>query len=72
MLEQASIDYNIDFQNSWLIGDEASDIQAGNLAGCKTIQILAGHDHDGLIREANFIARNLSEAANYILEYTNK
>jgi len=36
---QASEIYRIDFENSWMIGDEMADIQAGKVAGCKTILI---------------------------------
>jgi len=40
MLEQAGKDFKIDFKNSWMIGDEAKDIEAGKKVGCKTYQVL--------------------------------
>ncbi len=37
MLLQAIEDFDIDARASWMIGDTARDIQAGQSAGCKTI-----------------------------------
>jgi len=39
MLEKASKEHNVDLSKSWMIGDGISDIQAGYMAGCKTILI---------------------------------
>ena len=39
MLEKAEKEFNIDFKNSWMIGDEPRDIEAGKSAGCKTYQV---------------------------------
>lgn len=39
MLLQASEKYNIDLENSWMIGDSESDIIAGQEAGCKVAYI---------------------------------
>lgn len=36
MLLQAARKYNIDLQNSWMIGDSESDMEAGRNAGCRT------------------------------------
>ena len=38
-LEQAQIKYNLDMQNSWMIGDQDTDIFGGQKAGVKTILI---------------------------------
>ena len=45
LLLQASKDLNIDLENSWMIGDRESDIQAGSAAGCYTGYIGAGDYH---------------------------
>lgn len=37
MLLQAARDLNIDLTNSWMIGDNLSDIEAGRRAGCNSI-----------------------------------
>lgn len=39
MLEQAEKDFNIDFKNSYLIGDEDKDVEAGQKMGCKTYMV---------------------------------
>ncbi len=37
MLHQAIQDFDIDISTSWMIGDTARDIQAGQAVGCQTI-----------------------------------
>jgi D-glycero-D-manno-heptose 1,7-bisphosphate phosphatase len=44
MLLEAQRTYNIDMQQSWMIGDTASDIEAGERAGTKTVFLLNDHD----------------------------
>ena len=39
LLFQAAEEMNIDLKESWLIGDNLSDVQAGKAAGCQTILI---------------------------------
>ena len=39
LLFKAALEKDIDLKQSWLIGDNLSDIQAGKAAGCKTILI---------------------------------
>ena len=39
MIKTATVKYNIDVDQSWLIGDRWSDILAGKSAGLKTIFI---------------------------------
>lgn len=39
MLMKAAKDYNIDLEQSWMIGDSKNDILAGKNAGCKTVLI---------------------------------
>lgn len=45
---QAAKDFNIDLKNSWMIGDNDDDIEAGKLAGCKTFKIKT----NGLLKKA--------------------
>lgn len=42
MLLQAAKDFNINLEDSWMIGDSDSDVVAGKAAGCKTIKIEEG------------------------------
>lgn len=39
MLLQAAMDYNLDLNASWMVGDSQSDMEAGQAAGCKTALI---------------------------------
>ncbi len=69
MLDQAAEDFNLDLSQSWVIGDNLSDIQAGNSAGCKTIHVLTGEFKEP-VKEADFVAKDLIEAASYIIKKT--
>lgn len=42
MLIKASLDFKIDLNNSYMVGDKISDIEAGTKAGCKTILVKTG------------------------------
>ncbi|MBU0700837.1 D-glycero-beta-D-manno-heptose 1,7-bisphosphate 7-phosphatase [bacterium] len=42
LFKQALLDFNIDIKNSWMIGDEQKDIDAGKKAGCKTYLLSKG------------------------------
>ena len=68
---------DIDLKQSWMIGDNLSDIQAGAEAGCRTI--LLGKmkcETCHLMDERNVrpsnISSDLAEAARYILEGNSK
>ena len=39
MILQAAKDFNIDLENSWMIGDGENDIRAGTAAGCHTARV---------------------------------
>jgi len=61
MLKRAAQEFNIDLENSWMIGDSESDILAGRAAGCRTV--LLGKEEYG----QNWSADNLLDAVNLIL-----
>ena len=42
MLLKAAEDFNVDFTESWMIGDGENDVKAGQAAGCKTALIGEG------------------------------
>jgi histidinol-phosphate phosphatase family protein len=42
LFKQALEDFDIDMSNSWMIGDELKDIEAGKKAGCKTYLLEKG------------------------------
>jgi len=41
MLEQAAKDLKLDLSQSWMIGDQMRDVQAGRAAGCRTVLLRA-------------------------------
>lgn len=65
MLLQAAQDFNVDLATSVLIGDKASDIEAGKRAGVGlTIIVESGHKIDSADRlEADLVKSDLLEAA---------
>lgn len=76
MLLRASAEMEIDLGDSWMIGDSARDVEAGQRAGCRTIRIRVrsaqahagggGEDQDENVL-ADYAVRNLVDAAKIIL-----
>jgi len=70
LLVQAAAELDIDLKNSYMVGDKASDVEAGRRAGCKPILVLTGCG----AREAGSVGPDvprlagLGAAADYILE----
>jgi histidinol phosphatase-like enzyme len=63
---QAIQDFEIDASSSWMIGDTARDIQAGQAAGCKTIWLTQpGRMTDEVVPTLS--CPTLAEAAPFIL-----
>jgi D,D-heptose 1,7-bisphosphate phosphatase len=70
LLLKASNDLDIDLSRSWMVGDILNDVEAGNRAGCKSILINNGNETEwrpGENRMPEYFARDLSEAARYIV-----
>jgi len=71
MIEQASKDFAIDLENSWMIGDKTIDVETGFNAGVKTALVLTGYGQKAekeLKRKPDVIAENLLEAVKMINE----
>ncbi|MBE9167008.1 HAD family hydrolase [Pleurocapsales cyanobacterium LEGE 06147] len=69
LLKVAAKENQIELGQSWLIGDILNDIEAGNLAGCRTILIDNGNETEWQLskqRLPNHIVKNLTEAARAI------
>ncbi|MBI4333172.1 MAG: HAD family hydrolase [Chloroflexi bacterium] len=71
MIEEAVRDFGIDLRNSFVVGDKASDIEAGRRAGCRTILLAgqvppAGEDNGGSLPD--HVAPDLYEAVMWLLE----
>ena len=43
MLHTAAADFGLDLAQSWMIGDNLTDLEAGAAAGCRTILVRTGH-----------------------------
>jgi D-glycero-D-manno-heptose 1,7-bisphosphate phosphatase len=70
MIEEASRDHGVALGKSWFVGDKDTDILCGRTAGCKTILVLTGYGRQHRDCGANFIARDIVEAAQIILRET--
>lgn len=68
MLFQAARELNLDLKRSWMIGDSASDVAAGQRAGCLTIRVRSNRlDTAANERSATCTVDNLAEAADAVL-----
>lgn len=70
LLIQAATEFNVDLQRSWMIGDILDDMEAGQLAGCRTILLANGQETDWNMNERrwpNFLAADILEAASLVL-----
>jgi D-glycero-D-manno-heptose 1,7-bisphosphate phosphatase len=63
MLRRAALEYALDLPDCWMVGDSASDIEAGRGAGCRTVFV------GGAVGvAADFVAADLCEAVEQILK----
>ncbi|MEM5383050.1 HAD family hydrolase [Paraburkholderia phymatum] len=75
MLLRAAREHGIDLGTSWFVGDILDDVEAGNVAGCKTILLDNGHEtvwRHTQTRVPTAYARDLHRAALMILQYHEK
>ena len=71
MLEQATKDFSIDLENSWMVGDKKIDIETGFNAGTKTALVLTGYgrkDIEKSKRNPDIVAENLFETVKRIIK----
>ena len=76
LFEQAAQELHINLKESWLIGDQMSDINAGHSIGARTILVLTGEGgkakkesiHYASDQQPYKIVRNIKEAAKFILK----
>jgi D-glycero-D-manno-heptose 1,7-bisphosphate phosphatase len=62
MFLKAHDKYNIDMENSWMIGDKEADVGAANSAGISnTILVKSGHDIDEANSKAKFILKSIKD-----------
>jgi D-glycero-D-manno-heptose 1,7-bisphosphate phosphatase len=65
MLVHAADTLGIDLVRSFLVGDKASDIEAGRRAGCRTVLLTVGEEEDETTPDA--VASNWLEVMRHIL-----
>lgn len=65
MITSLAAEHGIDLARSWMIGDTPADVEAGRLAGCRTI-LVGGADADPALTPDHAV-RDLAEAARIIV-----
>jgi histidinol-phosphate phosphatase family protein len=68
MVFEAQRDHQLDLSRSYLIGDKTSDIGCGRNAGVRTILVQTGYGAHEIDCRADWIAPDLAQAAEIILE----
>lgn len=68
LLMQAARDHALDLRCCWMVGDAASDIEAGRRAGCKTVRIISRLQSGKSEPKADITARDLRSAVRKILK----
>ncbi len=69
MIESAMSDFEIDLENSWMVGDKRSDVETAFAAKLKSSLVLTGYgeQHKAMLdRHPEVLAENLGEAARHI------
>lgn len=66
MLLDASEKHGIDLSNSFMVGDRASDVEAGQRAGCRAI-FIDRHYNEPRPLQTDAIVKSLKSAVNFIL-----
>jgi heptosyltransferase-2 len=66
LVRKARLEHNIDLRSSYVIGDKTIDILLAKAVGAQGILVQTGHDRES--GDADFVANNLTEAVDWILE----
>ena len=70
MIESAQTDFDIDLENSWMIGDKKIDVETGGKAGIRAALVLTGYGSahvEELEKHPDIVAENLLEAVKGIV-----
>jgi D-glycero-D-manno-heptose 1,7-bisphosphate phosphatase len=67
MLLEAAREIELDLKESFMVGDRASDVEAGAAAGCRTVFIDLGYTAEQPPERPDKIVGSLCEAADWIL-----
>ncbi|MCK5286503.1 MAG: HAD family hydrolase [Thermodesulfovibrionia bacterium] len=66
LLRKARLEHGINLKSSYVIGDKTIDVFLAKGVGAQGILVMTGHDKES--KEADFIAQNLGQAVDWILE----
>ena len=70
MINSALADFEIDIENSWMVGDKKLDVETGKNAGLRTALVLTGYGqrHKGTLKcEPDLVSENLAVAVKAIV-----
>lgn len=67
MLLEAARDHDLDLRRSWIVGDRAGDLEAGERAGVQPILVRTGEGMRALATHAVYVAKDFASAAAFIL-----
>ncbi len=67
MLLDSASEFGISLSRSFMVGDRASDVEAGRAAGCKTVFIDLDYISEPKPDNATYAVRSIGEAADVIL-----
>jgi len=74
MIKAALTDFEIDLENSWMIGDKKIDVETGKAASMRTALVLTGYgqQHQATLQEKpDLFSADLGDAAKGIVESSN-
>lgn len=71
MLREAARRFDIDLEQSWMIGDKLIDLQAGQRAGCSSILVRTGYgaEEEPNLMPDRVVCDDLLRAVRYLLEH---
>lgn len=69
MILEAARELNVDLARSFMVGDRASDVEAGRAAGCTTIFIDLGYIGELVPLSPDYTVRSITEATQCILTH---
>jgi D-glycero-D-manno-heptose 1,7-bisphosphate phosphatase len=70
MIFEAQREHRLDLRRSFFVGDKASDIGCGRNASVRTILVQTGYGNDEANAGADWIARDIADAADIILQHS--
>ena len=66
LLYKAGLKHRVKLKESYVIGDKTLDVLLADAVGAKGVLVLTGHDKKS--EHADFIARDIKEAVDWILK----